>query len=72
MYGGGVDRMAKLMERKLADSYGLAIRQSGATTKSTAVILLDVITKSHFIVDLDPDQAVLTMQRYCRAAFLHN
>ncbi|CAF1146228.1 unnamed protein product [Rotaria magnacalcarata] len=72
MYGGGVDRMAKLMERKLADSYGLAIRQSGATIKSTAVILLDVITKSHFIVDLDPDQAVLTMQRYCRAAFLHN
>ncbi|CAF4470706.1 unnamed protein product [Rotaria magnacalcarata] len=72
MYGGGVGRMTKLMEHKLADSYGIAIRQSSAIVKSTAVVLLDLITKSHFFVDLDQDQAVLTMQRYCRAAFLHN
>lgn len=38
MYGGGVGRMTKLMERKLADSYGLAIRQSSAIVKSRAVV----------------------------------
>ena len=37
-YGGGVGRMTKLMERKLADSYGLAIRQSSALAKSIVIV----------------------------------
>lgn len=37
-YGGGVGRMTKLMEHKLADSYGLAIRQSSTLVKSIEIV----------------------------------
>jgi len=39
-YGGGAGRMTKAMEHKLADFYGLAIRQSSESAKGTLIIIL--------------------------------
>lgn len=36
-YGGGAGRMTKVMEHKLADCYGLAIRQSSQSAKSILI-----------------------------------
>jgi hypothetical protein len=69
-YGGGIGRMTKAMEQKLADCYGLAIRQSSESAKGMMIILQ--IHRLDFIVDLDEDDAVILMERNCRAAFLHN
>ncbi|CAF4863035.1 unnamed protein product, partial [Rotaria magnacalcarata] len=38
-YGGGAGRMTKAMEHKLANSYGIAIRQSSESAKSTIIVL---------------------------------
>lgn len=38
-YGGGVGRMTKAMEHKLADYYGIAIRQSSESAKSLFLFL---------------------------------